>query len=333
MEKPPIYSVARLILLRPDHPIRNGVILFALLTAVLIAGTRVFGGIPETHPYFQYSDGEDFGEILIAILLNFMFVFAVTAHALLIKQRQPENKSASQRSYWWLYPLMALFGLVFAGSAPLLEQSDIAWNPYNVSLWWWSIGWHRIATWFIGWEGGMMICAMLINADRLNKAAQTQPFDLFDRTAITATARQGLFNALIAILLPATLTPFLVDPRYWILFAAVMGIIILFSLVGLMLPSLGLRKRIVAAKANELEQVAAQIIAARQAGGVSDTAMSHDQLARLNTLLDYQAHIQAVPEWPFDRSVLARYGIYLLIPLGTWTGGAIVENIIDGFLG
>ena len=38
-------------------------------------------------------------------------------------------------------------------------------------------------------------------------------------------------------------------------------------------------------------------------------------------------------EWPFDASTLARFGLYLLIPLGSWAGGALVERLINAILG
>jgi len=39
-----------------------------------------------------------------------------------------------------------------------------------------------------------------------------------------------------------------------------------------------------------------------------------------------------VREWPFDASTLVRFGLYLLIPLGSWAGGAFVERVIDALL-
>ncbi|MEN8723380.1 MAG: hypothetical protein ABF335_10870 [Alphaproteobacteria bacterium] len=333
MEKAPRYSLARLMPIGTAKPVNMGIALFALLTAIMLAGAAVFGGITEDHPFAHLSDGNDSSELLIGTLLNLILAFMITAHALIVKRRPPHTPDMPGGITNRLYPTMAIFGLVLTLGAPLLEVSDTTWNPYDLSLWWWAVGWHRILTGLLGWEGGMMVAAMLINADRLNRSAQSQPFNLFDRDTVAQTAKQGLFNALIVVLIPALLTPFLVDPRYWILFSAVMGIVVIFSLIGLLLPSLGLRKRIVAAKTRELEHIRAQIITAKASLDQSGEGAQIDNLATLNSLLDYQAHIRAIPDWPFDRSILTRYGIYLLIPLVTWTGGAIVENIIDGFLG
>jgi len=338
MQTAPAYSFSRLILLDPDRPIRTAAIMFIIMDACLIAGTLVFDGITEDHPYFTLAD-EGLGvEILIAILLNFTWLFTITAHALLIKQRAPHTGTPRRSYVERLLPFVGLFGLIIACFAPLLEQSDANWNPYDVSLWWWSVGWHRVLTAAIGWEGGLMIGAMLINADRLNKRAQAMPFNLFDRNAVTETAKQGLFNALVVILLPATLLPFFVDSRYWVLLAFLFGLTVSFSLIGLLFPSLGLRKRIVAEKSAALSKVEQQLIALTQSAArhekTSDQSFlpAPDDLAQINQLLDYQAHIRAIPDWPFDRSVFARYITFLLIPLITWTGGAVAENFIGKFL-
>jgi hypothetical protein len=37
-------------------------------------------------------------------------------------------------------------------------------------------------------------------------------------------------------------------------------------------------------------------------------------------------------EWPFDASTFRRFGLYLMIPLGSWMGAALVERLINGLL-
>ena len=53
------------------------------------------------------------------------------------------------------------------------------------------------------------------------------------------------------------------------------------------------------------------------------------ELARLPGLLALESRLEAVREWPFDTSSLARFGLYLLIGLGSWIGAAMVERLID----
>ncbi len=53
----------------------------------------------------------------------------------------------------------------------------------------------------------------------------------------------------------------------------------------------------------------------------------------LADVLTLRSHLEAVREWPFDTSVLVRLAIYLVIPLGSWAGAALVERAVDAFLG
>jgi hypothetical protein len=40
-----------------------------------------------------------------------------------------------------------------------------------------------------------------------------------------------------------------------------------------------------------------------------------------------------VSAWPADSATFVRFSLYLLIPLGSWAGGAIVERFVDSLLG
>ena len=43
----------------------------------------------------------------------------------------------------------------------------------------------------------------------------------------------------------------------------------------------------------------------------------------------YQNVIENIRNWPFDSPTLIRFTLYLLIPLGSWLGGALVERGLD----
>lgn len=49
-------------------------------------------------------------------------------------------------------------------------------------------------------------------------------------------------------------------------------------------------------------------------------------------LLAYRREVAQAPEWPFDVGVLARLGLYLIIPPLTWVGAALIENVVDALL-
>jgi hypothetical protein len=59
-------------------------------------------------------------------------------------------------------------------------------------------------------------------------------------------------------------------------------------------------------------------------GGGSTARAGH-----LADLLALRAHLENVREWPFDNNTLWRFGLYTLIPLGSWVGGALVERVLE----
>ena len=97
---------------------------------------------------------------------------------------------------------------------------------------------------------------------------------------------------------------------------------------ALMMPVRRLHNRIRDAKARELARVGAELSAAR------DDAIGGDGAdGRLADLLAYRAYLEDVREWPFDNSTVARFFLYMLIPLGGWLGGALVERLVERVLG
>ena len=49
----------------------------------------------------------------------------------------------------------------------------------------------------------------------------------------------------------------------------------------------------------------------------------------LPALLAWEARVESIREWPFDTPTLVRFALFLLIPLGSWLGGAVVERVVD----
>jgi hypothetical protein len=93
-----------------------------------------------------------------------------------------------------------------------------------------------------------------------------------------------------------------------------------------LLPILPVHHRVVAAKRAELERVSAEI---EILSPVEDESKPYD---RLTPLLTYRREIAAIPEWPFDTSVVGRLAIYLIIPPLTWIGAALIEILVDAAL-
>ena len=55
--------------------------------------------------------------------------------------------------------------------------------------------------------------------------------------------------------------------------------------------------------------------------------------ARLANLVAWRGLVERVREWPYDASTLLRFALVVSLCLGSWLGGAIVDRLLDAFLG
>jgi len=96
---------------------------------------------------------------------------------------------------------------------------------------------------------------------------------------------------------------------------------VLLGLATLLIPFWGLRHRIRDAKLAAL---------AGDAGALGGSPIGRDA-GRLTAvdLLAYRDRVESLREWPIDASVVGRLGLYLLIPLASWVGAALVERLVD----
>ncbi len=134
---------------------------------------------------------------------------------------------------------------------------------------------------------------------------------------------------LVLVLVILTITSVIgIAPGERVLGSVVMGTSALAAAVAALLaPVRGVHRQIRREKQRQLRTLRVQIDAQRRAvlEGQPDAA----ELARLPGLLALESRLEAVREWPFDTSSLARFGLYLLIGLGSWIGAAMVERLID----
>ena len=63
-----------------------------------------------------------------------------------------------------------------------------------------------------------------------------------------------------------------------------------------------------------------------------DEPAGESETDRLPALIAYEARITAVREWPFETATLRRFLLFLLIPLASWIGGALVERVVNAAL-
>ena len=215
--------------------------------------------------------------------------------------------------------------LVFVGLWALVQVSQgreflSLWNFYTGS---------SIAAMFLwlGWLVGRM--SYFWSAGIWNRPdPQRSDIDLLNLEGIYTIGRSGLKSALVwfiviaiagLLILPDTGTGFWV---VLILFVISIGV----GLMFLLAPAKKIRSLIREVKREELARLAPLL---RQARDDTLTHDTHSPPGHLSDLLAYKNQVESTHEWPFDSTTLFRFCLYLLIPVGSMVGGALVERVVD----
>ncbi len=207
--------------------------------------------------------------------------------------------------------------------SPDFESFAVSWSAESV--------WHRILAPFMGFMIGQLMALVILDSARISRAADTiDSVDLLDPAPLRFFARHGQTNALLLLGLLSAYSLFLVDLRYLWIFAVIGLVAVPGTVAAFALPLRGARSLIRRTKERELASCRDRIRRARTAMEGGGAGGPRD---RLDELLAWEARVQAVREWPFDTGVLARLALYLLLPLGSWAGAALVERLIDSLLG
>jgi hypothetical protein len=196
------------------------------------------------------------------------------------------------------------------------------WSP--------EVYWHRLlGTWIMTWFACWVV-VVVRTSNRFARAADAlDPLDLFDHTPAEPFVRQGLFQMLavagaVAFLgllgLDEGLTPMLA------LFGG--GGVVLVAVAGL-LPLRAARGVRLAARTRELEWCDQRIRASRQAFRAEERNAPGGCLA---DLLAYREFVRGVNAWPLELTGTRRVVLYLLIPVLSWVGGAIAQELVQALL-
>ena len=189
----------------------------------------------------------------------------------------------------------------------------------------------------VGWLAGCFAYAVYAESRKLSRLGRERVrIDLLDLRSVKPLSRQGLRYALLTIGVVSIASAFFLDPdlrpedRPGIVavLLAGHGTATLLAALALALPVRGVREAIRAAKQDELAWCHDAIRRLRDADGTPPPGGPS-----LADLVAWRGLVEAVREWPFDAPTLLRFVLYLAIPLGSWLGGALVEHVVDTFLG
>ncbi len=180
----------------------------------------------------------------------------------------------------------------------------------------------------LGWLFGRGSYLSLMSTSRLPRP-QRSDIDLLNLEDLYAIGRSGLRGALVWLIILA-IGGFVYlsgAPSLWAIlpvFAIGLGI----GLLVLLGPAREVRSLIRDVKREELARLEPLLRQARDDALTGDVSTQ----GRLTDLLAYKTQVESTPEWPFDSSTLLRFGLYLLIPVASMVGGALVERVVNVLL-
>lgn len=187
--------------------------------------------------------------------------------------------------------------------------------------------------WVVGgfatfWAGSFAYATLAWSKHFSLLAASLGEIDLLDPKGGAPFVRQGLTSALLWVVLLSLMALNVVDLAWFVVIAVFAGVV---GVAALLLPVQGVRSRIRLAKQREIERI---IGALRGDGTALAGSPIRARSAGLSVadLLAYRRYVESVREWPFDTVTIVRFGLYLVIPLGSWLGGALVERLLGAAL-
>lgn len=318
----------------PGSPLWIGIAFASALLLLFVIG-RVFLGNPETAVPTDFR---------VAITQILMTAYSASAYAgLLISARRTTHNLApiAQRNpQWqeivdragkhrcWVLLLVGAASYLLIGVGVTNATTSAPVNPWDWHGWNYDLYWHRITTVFFVWWIGCLCFVTVVESSRLSRLSnQIETLDLLDLHPYQPLIRQGLTNALLVLGMVSVMSLLAIESRYWPALVGFWVTFIAMAWAGMMLPLRGIRRKITIAKRKELDWCDQALIRARD-----DLKSGAPDQKSVAEIVAYQNMIEGIRNWPFDSSTLARFALYLMIPLGSWLGGAFVERGLDFFL-
>ncbi len=161
-------------------------------------------------------------------------------------------------------------------------------------------------------------------------AGQIPRIDLLDLSPLSPFVKQGLLTSLLAVGAASLLSLFLLEPGQWPVVVISVAIALPLALAGLLLPVRGVHRRIRKAKEAELNWIRERI---RRASAFAYKLSAPESPGQLADLYAYQQMIKDVREWPIEGSARLQVVLYMAIPVVSWFGSLLIENLLGLLFG
>ncbi|MDJ0867363.1 MAG: hypothetical protein QNK03_14730 [Myxococcota bacterium] len=160
-------------------------------------------------------------------------------------------------------------------------------------------------------------------------ADHVREIDLLDLAPLRPFARRGLRRALRWLMLVSLSSFVFLDAGFVEPPAVVVTGVLGFAAFSFLLPVLRVHRRIRDEKQAQLRALREDI---REHERMHGAGTGGAPAGRLSDLLSWELRLESVREWPIDPSTLLRFLLVLLLPIGSWLGGAFVERAVSAWL-
>lgn len=219
-----------------------------------------------------------------------------------------------------------LFGFLGLSLSVLTTYLTTQSAPWDLASWSPEVVWHRLLGLWLGWWFGWMVLGIWRTSAHISRIGeQIDSIDILDLSPWTPFVQFGARTTLVLLGGVSLVLLFLIEPDQWPTVAIVTGLCIPLTLLGLWLPVRGVHARIREVKQVELVWVRGRIQQVSTQFRQTATVMSPGEIADLSA---YLRLIEDVPEWPIEGSTLAQVLLYLLLPVASWLGSLLIENLL-----
>jgi hypothetical protein len=198
---------------------------------------------------------------------------------------------------------------------PAFGSTLHVWSVVRNTLLGWAIA--RLAIADIRWTRTFVEAARHI-AVPLPRGGLAEPF-----------VRKGLRSVAISLVFSSLFSLFWLGESAASVNPVLFTVVLVFSTTMFYAPLAAFRTTVKQAKRRELEGVDREIEKER---GPLLEGRSPDS-ARLGSLVAWRGLVDGVDEWPLTAPAAIRFGLFILLGLGSWLGGALVERGVDALMG
>ena len=318
----------------PGNPVSIGIAFAAALLIVFSAGRA----------FLDTTSGSDVDDLRIAVTQILIMAYSGSAYAYVLMTARKSTHALSPvaqdlpdwpvildragKHPWWILILIGAANFLVIGVGVTNATTVEPENPWAWQTWHYDVVWHRATTVFFVWWMACFCYVTIVESIRLSRLSdEIKSLDILDMRPYQPLIRQGLTNALLVLGMVSVLSLFAVESRYYLALVSFWIGFTVLAWIGMMLPLRGIRKRVKAARNKELDWCRRELVTSRDA-----LKAGEDAKQSIAEIVAYRTLIENTGNWPFDSLTLVRFALYLLIPLGSWLGGAFVERGLDFIL-